>query len=128
MFFICMLMPASISILIEKRIRNDKINNSDLILRYLLYTFLITTIMNTFIFIFCSDTSLYYAEYTFSYNFCLKYMWLSLIVALSLPYILKVISANINVDLEIRKKKKDVKKKDKKTRSIKKNKKSNKNN
>ena len=124
MFFICMLMPASISILIEKRIRNDKINNSDLILRYLLYTFLITTIMNTFIFIFCSDTSLYYAEYTFSYNFCLKYMWLSLIVALSLPYILKVISANINVELEIRKKKKDVKKK----RSIKKNKKSNKNN
>ena len=124
MFFICMLMPASITILIEKRIRNDKINNSDLILRYLLYTFLITTIMNTFIFIFCSDTSLYYAEYAFSYNFCLKYMWLSLIVALSLPYILKVISANINVELEIRKKKKDVKKK----RSIKKNKKSNKNN
>ena len=125
MFFICMLMPASVSILIEKRIIKKELSNSDLILKYLFYTFIITTIMNTLIYIFSSEKLFHYAEYTFSYDFCLKYMWLSLIVALILPYILKIISANIDIDLEIRKKRKNEKKKNKKKRS---SKKSNKNN
>lgn len=125
MFLICMLMPASISILIEKRIVKKELSNSDLILKYLFYTFLITTIMNTFIYIFSSEKLFHYAEYTFSYDFCLKYMWLSLIVALTLPYILKIISANIDIDLEIRKKVKNEKKKKNKKRSSKKSNKSN---
>ena len=124
MFLICMLMPASISILIEKRIIKKELSNSDLILKYLFYTFLITTIMNTFIYIFSSEKSLNYSEYTISCDFCLKYMWLSLIVALILPYILKVISANIDIDLEIRKKVKNEKKKKDKKRSSKKSNKS----
>lgn len=124
MFLICMLMPASISILMEKRIIKKELSNSDLILKYLFYTFLITTIMNTFVYIFSSEKLFHYAEYTFSYNFCLKYMWLSLIVALTLPYILKVISANIDINLEIRKKVKNEKKKKDKKRSSKKSNKS----
>ena len=39
MFFICMLMPASISILIEKRIDKTNKSTSDLILKYLLVNF-----------------------------------------------------------------------------------------
>ena len=35
MFFICMLMPASISILIEKKIDKTNKSTSDLILKYL---------------------------------------------------------------------------------------------
>ena len=124
MFFICMLMPASISILIEKRIDKTNKSTSDLILKYLLYTFIITTIMNTFIYIFSSDNYLYYQNSTFTYDFCLKYMWLSLIVAIILPYILKVISANIDINLEIRKKVKNEKKKKGKKRSSKKSSKS----
>ena len=124
MFLICMLMPASISILIEKRIIKKELSNSDLILKYLFYTFLITTIMNTFIYIFSSDNSLNYQNSTFTYDFCLKYMWLSLIIALVLPYILKVISANIDIDLEKRKKVKNEKKKKGKKRSSKKSSKS----
>ena len=124
MFLICMLMPASISILIEKRIIKKELSNSDLILKYLFYTFLITTIMNTFIYIFSSDNSLNYQNSTFTYDFCLKYMWLSLIVAIILPYILKVISANIDINLEIRKKVKNEKKNKEKKRSSKKSSKS----
>ena len=119
-----MLMPASISILIEKRIDKTNKSTSDLVLKYLFYTFLITTIMNTFIYIFSSEKLLHYSEYTFTYDFCLKYMWLSLIVALILPYILKVISANIDINLEIRKKVKNEKKKKGKKRSSKKSSKS----
>ena len=124
MFLICMLMPASISILIEKRIDKTNKSTSDLVLKYLFYTFVITTIMNTFIYIFSSEKLLHYSEYTFSYDFCLKYMWLSLIIALILPYILKVISANIDINLEIRKKVKNEKKKKDKKRSSKKSSKS----
>ena len=105
MFLICMLMPASISIFTDRKINGREKNTSDLILKYLFYTFLITTIMNTFIYLFSSEKMLHYAEYTFSYDFCLKYMWLSIVVAFLLPYILKIISANISINLEISKKK-----------------------
>ena len=108
MFFICMLMPASISIFTERKINKKKEEkNSDLILKYLFYTFLITTIMNTFIYIFSNEKLNFYNYETFTYDFCLKYMWLSIIIALILPYIVKVISANINIELELKEKKKN---------------------
>ena len=120
MFFICMLMPASISLIKKKKINNGNKSISDLVIKYLFYTFLITMIMNTFIYIFSSEKMFHYAEYTFSYDFCLKYMWLSLVVAIILPYILKVISTNIDIKLEL-KEKKDTKK-DKAVKNVKKNK------
>ena len=104
MFFICMLMPASISIITEKKIEKKEKSTSELILKYLFYTFLITTIMNSILYIFSSDKMITYANSTFTYEFCLIYMWLSMVIAFILPYILKVISANISIDLEIKKK------------------------
>ena len=117
MFFICMLMPASISIFVDRKINNKEKNTSDLILNYLLYTFLITTIMNSIIFLVSSDKMLYYSEYTFTYDFCIKYMWLSIIISIILPCLLKVITSNISIDLEIRKKKRNEKKKSSKKSS-----------
>lgn len=114
MFFICMLMPASISIITEKKIEKKEKNTSELILKYLFYTFLITTIMNSLIYIFSSDKMIFYSNSTFTYDFCLKYMWISMIIAFILPYILKVISVNINIDLEIKKKRNGKKKAEKK--------------
>ena len=118
MFFICMLMPASISIFVERKINGREKNTSDLILKYLFYTFFITTIMNTFIYLFSSEKMFHYAEYTFSYDFCLKYMWLSIFVSFFLPYIFKIISANISINLEIRKKRRS--KNNEKTKEVKK--------
>ena len=116
-FFICMLMPASISILVDRKINGKENNISDLILKYLFYTFLIITIMNSVIFLISSDKMLYYGEYTFTYDFCIKYMWPTLLLSIALPYILKVITSNIGIDLEIRKKKKNEKKKSSKKSS-----------
>ena len=104
MLFICMLMPASISVITEKKIEKKEKSTSELILKYLFYTFLITTIMNSILYIFSNDKMITYANSTFTYEFCLMYMWLSMIIAFILPYILKVISANISIDLEIKKK------------------------
>ena len=99
-----MLLPASISILIDEKINGKEKDKIYLLLKYLFYTFLITTIMNSILYIFSNDKMITYANSTFTYEFCLMYMWLSMIIAFILPYILKVISANISIDLEIKKK------------------------
>ena len=68
MFFICMLMPASISIITEKKIEKKEKSTSELILKYLFYTFLIITIMNSFVYLISSDKNLYYNINTFCLN------------------------------------------------------------
>ena len=118
-FFICMLLPASISILIDEKINGKEKDKIYLLLKYLFYTFLIITIMNSFVYLISSDKNLYYNINTFNYDFCLKYMWLSIAVAVLLPYIFKLISANFNINFEIKNnpkiKKKDIKKSNEKS-------------
>ena len=114
MFFICMLLPASISILIDEKINGKEKDKIYLLLKYLFYTFLIITIMNSFIYLISSDKNLYYNINTFNYDFCLKYMWLSIAVAVLLPCVFKLISANIQINFEIKNNTK-VKKKDSKS-------------
>lgn len=119
MFFICMLLPASISILIDEKINGKDKDKINILLKYLFYTFLITIIMNSFVYLISSDKNLYYNINTFNYDFCLKYMWLSIAVAVLLPYIFKLISANFNINFEIKNnpkiKKKDIKKSNEKS-------------
>lgn len=113
-FFICMLLPASISILIDEKINGKEKDKIYLLLKYLFYTFVIITIMNSFVYLISSDKNLYYNINTFNYDFCLKYMWLSIAVAVLLPCVFKLISANIQINFEIKNNTK-VKKKDSKS-------------
>lgn len=113
-FFICMLLPASISILIDEKINGKEKDKIYLLLKYLFYTFLIITIMNSFVYLISSDKNLYYNINTFNYDFCLKYMWLSIAIAALLPCVFKLISANIQINFEIKNNTK-VKKKDSKS-------------
>ena len=59
-FFICMLLPASISILIDEKINGKDKDKINILLKYLFYTFLITIIMNSFVYLISSDKNLYY--------------------------------------------------------------------
>ena len=113
-FFICMLLPASISILIDEKINGKEKDKIYLLLKYLFYTFVIITIMNSFVYLISSDKNLYYNINTFNYDFCLKYMWLSIAIAALLPCVFKLISANIQINFEIKNNTK-VKKKDSKS-------------
>ena len=70
--------------------------------------------MNSFVYLISSDKNLYYNINTFNYDFCLKYMWLSIAIAVLLPCIFKLISANININFEIKNNTK-IKKKDNKS-------------
>ena len=71
MFFICMLMPASISIITEKKIEKKEKSTSELILKYLFYTFLITTIMNTLVYLVTETKNAWYQLSTFTLGFSL---------------------------------------------------------
>ena len=70
--------------------------------------------MNSFVYLISSDKNLYYNINTFNYDFCLKYMWLSIAIAALLPCVFKLISANIQINFEIKNNTK-VKKKDSKS-------------
>ncbi len=109
MGFICLFLPSAVSTYIDEKKNNNKA--SSLILKYLGYTFINALLMNTFIYVISSEKFYYYREATYTYDFCLKYMWLSLIIALILPYILQIIERTFDISIEIKGKKNNEKNK-----------------
>ena len=86
MFFICILLPAIISVIIDEKINHSKKTIRDLVLMYGGYLFIITLFMNT-IFCFIESDVWFYNNEIFTYQFCTKYMWISFIISIILPYI-----------------------------------------
>ena len=109
MGFICLFLSSAISTYIDYKNKNEK--SIYLIIKYLLYTFINALLMNTFIYVISSEKFYYYREATYTYDFCLKYMWLSLIIALILPYILQIIERTFDISIEIKGKKNNEKNK-----------------
>ncbi|HIR49548.1 MAG TPA: hypothetical protein IAB35_06170 [Candidatus Faecimonas gallistercoris] len=110
MFFVCMLLPASFSILISEKLKKEKKSLRDLILSYFSYTFFITMIMNTLIYFISSEKSFWYRTETFTYDFCLKYMWLSFVIAIVLPYLLHIVQKAVKINIEVKERSRDDKK------------------
>ena len=102
MFFICMFLPAIISVIVDEKITHTKKNVRDLVLMYGAYLFIITLLMNTIFFFTESDVWFYNTE-TFTYLFCTKYMWISLVISIILPYINKCFRQAISINVEVKK-------------------------
>ena len=113
MFFICIFLPAIISIIVDESINHKKNTIRDLVLMYGSYLFMITLIMNTIFFFTESDVWFYNIE-TFTYEFCTKYMWISLVISIVLPYISKCFKQAISINVEIKKVNKENNKDEKK--------------
>ena len=113
MFFICIFLPAIISVIVDEKITHTKKNVRDLVLMYGDYLFIITLLMNTIFFFTESDVWFYNTE-TFTYLFCTKYMWISLVISIILPYINKCFRQAISINVEVKKVNKEVVNKDKK--------------
>ena len=109
MFFICMFLPAIISVIVDEKITHTKKNVRDLVLMYGAYLFIITLLMNTIFFFTESDVWFYNTE-TFTYLFCTKYMWISLVISIILPYINKCFRQAISINVEVKKVNKEEKK------------------
>lgn len=102
MFFICMFLPAIISVIIDEKINHSKKSVRDLVVSYGSYLFVITMIMNT-IFFFTESEVWFYSTKTFTYEFCFKYMWISFIISIILPYIVKCFRQCISINVEVKK-------------------------
>lgn len=113
MFFICIFLPAIISVIIDEKINHSKKSVRDLVVSYGSYLFVITMIMNT-IFFFTESEVWFYSTKTFTYEFCFKYMWISFIISIILPYIVKCFRQCISINVEVKKVNKEVVNKDKK--------------
>ena len=127
MYFICVFLPALFSIVISEKINNRKMTGKELVINYGCYTFLITMLVNTLFSIFCSQEWTYSNE-MFTYNFATKYLWISFIISVLLPYIYKVITKVFSINVEVKERSKDEKKEEpkRKARSKKKTKKNSK--
>ena len=101
MFFICIFLPAIISVIIDEKINHSKKTIRDLVLMYGGYLFIITLFMNTIFCVIESDVWFYNNE-IFTYQFCTKYMWISFIISIILPYISKCFRGAFSINVEIK--------------------------
>lgn len=110
MLYLCLFLPASISILISEKLRKEKRNLSELVIPYLGYTFIINLIM-TIIYHFIHTGKInWYSSKLFTIDFTMQYMLISFAVAIAISYLLFIISKVVQINIDVKERKKDVKK------------------
>ena len=110
MFYICVFFPASISLLIENKINEFSNNKIIILLKYIMYTFLINMLANIVVFLRSSRQYFVFDEASFTYDFSVKYMIVGLIAAIILPYLNKIISSVTNINVLVKERDKNGKK------------------
>lgn len=107
MLYLCLFLPASISILISEKLRKEKRKLSELVIPYLGYTFMIATIMNMIINFTNTSKTPWYDNSIFTFQFTMEYTWLSLVVAIVLACLTYIISKVIQINIEVKEKEKN---------------------
>ncbi len=110
MLYLCLFLPASISILVSERLREDKRSLQELVIPYLGYTFTINLIMTIIYHFIHTGKIKSYNSQLFTIDFTMQYMLISLIVAIAIACLLFILSKVVQINIEVKEKKKDVKK------------------
>lgn len=110
MIYICLFLPASISVLVSEKLRKNNRNLSDLVIPYLGYTFIIHLIMNIIYHFIYIGKIKWYTSQLFTIDFTMQYMLISLAVSIIVACLLFIISKVVQINIEVKEKKKDVKK------------------
>ncbi len=105
MGFLCLFLPASISILVSEKLQKEKRSNRDLVISYLGYTFIITLIMNIIYYYINSSKINYFTEEIFTFGFSIQYMLISLGVAIASACLLFIISKVVQIDIVVKERK-----------------------
>lgn len=107
MMIICLFIPAFCSTIIDYKLNKiEKINITDFICKYIPYLFVINLIMNSILWIFAEDKLIIYSSSIFSYSFCIKYMWLSLVLIIVIPLIKTMLQKHVDIQITLKKKRK----------------------
>ena len=110
MLYLCLFLPASISILVSEKLRKEKRKLKELVIPYLGYTFIINLIM-TIIYHFIHTGKInWYSSKLFTIDFTMQYMLISFAVAIAISCLLFIISKVVQINIDVKERKKDVKK------------------
>ena len=110
MLYLCLFLPASISILVSEKLRKEKRKLNELGIPYLGYTFIINLIM-TIIYHFIHTGKInWYSSKLFTIDFTMQYMLISFAVAIAISCLLFIISKVVQINIDVKERKKDVKK------------------
>ena len=118
MVFTSFLFAASIAVLIEKKLKKEDTKGKDFILSYFTYTFLITMLTNFFIYTIHGGKNIFYQSIPYSYDLGLQYMLFSFLLAIILPCLWYILCRIIHINIEVKERKKNVKKNTKNTSKI----------
>lgn len=110
MLYLCLFLPASISILISEKLRKEKRDLSELVIPYLGYTFMINLIMNIIYYFIYTGKIDWYTSKLFTFDFTMQYMLISFAVAIAISCLLFIISKVVQINIDVKERKKDVKK------------------
>ena len=110
MLYLCLFLPASISILVSEKLRKEKRGLNELVIPYLGYTFSINLIM-TIIYHFIHTGKInWYSSKLFTIDFTMQYMLISFAVAIAISCLLFIISKVVQINIDVKERKKDVEK------------------
>lgn len=110
MLYLCLFLPASISILVSEKLRKEKRKLNELVIPYLSYTFIINLIM-TIIYHFIHTGKInWYSSKLFTIDFTMQYMLIGFAVAIAISCLLFIISKVVQINIDVKERKKDVKK------------------
>lgn len=110
MLYLCLFLPASISILVSEKLRKEKRKFNELVIPYLGYTFIINLIM-TIIYHFIHTGKInWYSSKLFTIDFTMQYMLISFAVAIAISCLLFIISKVVQINIDVKERKKDVEK------------------
>lgn len=110
MLYLCLFLPASISILVSEKLRKDKRSLSELVFPYLGYTFIINLIMTIIYHFIHTGKIKWYSSQLFTIDFTMQYMLISLAVSIVIACLLFIISKVVQINIEVKENKKNVKK------------------
>lgn len=109
MLYLCLFLPASLSILVSEKLRKEKRTLSELVIPYLGYAFMIATIMNMIVRFTNTSKIHIYSNSLFTFQFTMEYTWLSVIIAVSLPCLVYIISKVVQINISVKERSKNVK-------------------
>ena len=110
MLYLCLFLPASISILVSEKLRKDKRSLSELVFPYLGYTFIINLIMTIIYHFIHTGKVKWYSSQLFTIDFTMQYMLISLAVSIAIACLLFIISKVVQINIEVKENKNNVKK------------------
>lgn len=110
MLYLCLFLPASISILVSEKLRKQKRSLNELVIPYLGYTFIINLIM-TIIYHFIHTGKInWYSSKLFTIDFTMQYMLISFAVAIAISCLLFIISKVVQINILVKERNKNAKK------------------